>query len=186
MGIPEPAGPLWTVVKAIHDPWPPDDENRARAIGEQWARGAGMLDEGAAESAEAGRAVQASWRDAAGAAFDGRLGEFRQTAGQVREQTLTLAAQAQTYAGELVSAKSIIVSTITANEGKFALITPALFGPYAPSLQLSFAAVIANYLREMIAQKAAALRADPAQPAPLPPPAAATRRRRTRPGRGPS
>jgi hypothetical protein len=170
MGIPEPAGPLWTVVKAIHDPWPPDDETRAAALGAQWVRGAGLLDEGAAGSAEAGRAVQASWRDPAGAAFDGRLGEFQQTAGQVREQTLTLAAQAETYAGELASAKSVIVSTIGANEGRFALITPALFGPSAPSLQLSFAAVIARYLQDMIAQKAAALRADPTQPAPLPPP----------------
>jgi hypothetical protein len=170
MGIPEPTGPLWSAVKAIHDSWPPDDEVAARAVGGAWRRGADVLDQSATEAGAAGEDVRAAWRDVAGDAFDGRLVSFRQTVGTTREQMLVLAAQGENYAGELEAVKTTITSTIAANEGTFARLADPRLGPLALPYRQAFATTIANYLQDMVAQRAAGLRAHPTQPGPPPPP----------------
>jgi hypothetical protein len=169
MGIPEPASPLWAAVKAIHDSWPPDDEGVARAVGGAWRRGGDVLGRGADESARAGEDVRTAWRDAAGQAFDGRLGAFRTTVGRSRQRTLMLAAQGENYAAELESAKTAITATIAVNEKNFALLSDPRFGVLGLTYRKAFATAVANYLQNMIAQKAAALRAHPTAPGPFPP-----------------
>ena len=171
MGIPEPSSPLWAAVKAIHDSWPPDDEVVARDVGGVWRRGGDVVAQGASDTARASGDALVAWRDAVGMAFHGRVGEYTRTVSQVHQQTLALATRGEHYAGELESAKNAITSTIAANEDTYALLGNPMLGALAPALQTTFATAIATHLQGMIAEKAAALRANPTgTPPPSPPP----------------
>lgn len=171
MGIPEPVGLLWAAVKAINDPWPPDDESVAWTVSVAWRQGADVMAWSAADAADAGAAVQTAWPDLAGSAFDGRLGQFGQAMGQARDRAMTLARQGEVYAGELESAKTAIRDTIAVNEANFRRLSEPQFFPVNVPYQQAFATAISNYLQDMIQGKAAALRANPLQPGPVPPPA---------------
>lgn len=161
MGVPEPAGPLWAAVKAIYDPWPPDDEVVAGEVGGAWRRGGDVVAQGASETAGAGSAALAAWRDAAGTGFHGRVGDFTANADRLRQRMGTLAARGEHYSRELTSAKDTITTTIAKNENTYAVLGNPLLGALGPALQTAFAGQIADFLRGMIAEKAAALRAYP-------------------------
>jgi hypothetical protein len=102
--------------------------------------------------------------------------QYTRTVSQVEPRMLALAEHGEHYAGELESAKNTITATISVNEEIYALLGTPMLGPLGPALQGEFATLIANYLQGMIAEKAAALRANPtgaplpAQAPPPPPP----------------
>jgi hypothetical protein len=171
MGIPEPGGPLWTAVKAIDDPWPPDDEVVARDLGAALGRGADAMTQGARQTGRAGADAVASWRDTAGDKFGGRVDEFTRSASQVDQSMRNVATRAEHYGRELESAKTGIASTIAANEGTHAQLGNPLLGPVGPMLQKAYAAKVAAELRAMIDAKAAGLQGTgaPAQPPAGPP-----------------
>jgi hypothetical protein len=168
VGILEPAGPLWAMVKAISDPWPLDDEVVARNVGSAWQRGGAAMANGASDTTSASANVVSNWRDSSGTAIDNKATAYAQSVQRVQQQMQTLAARGETYAGVLESAKTTITSTISANNNLFAML--GVLGPLGRGAQLGLAAAIAASLQSMIAQKAAALKANPTG-APTPPPA---------------
>lgn len=172
MGIPEPSSPLWMVVKAIYDSWPPDDEVVAQQLGNVWRRGAGELAKAATGTADAGTAAHAAWMDHAGTSFKGRLGEAGRKMDELQQQMHAVGARGDRYAQELVTAKTAITTTIAANEANYALLAGPMFGAMGPALQQGFATQIAHSLQAMIAQKAAALGSGdvPMAPPPVPVP----------------
>jgi hypothetical protein len=155
--MPEPNGPLWSAVKAVDDPWPPDDEVAARDLGAALGRGADAMVRGARQTGRAGADAVASWLDAAGEKFGGRVDEFTRSAGQVDQSIRDVGARAEQYGRELESAKTSITSTIAANERTHAQLANPLLGPMGPMLQNAQARKIAADLRAMIEQKAAGL-----------------------------
>jgi hypothetical protein len=169
MAIPEPTGPLWAAVKAIHDPWPPDDEDVAANLGGAWGQGADVVLAGAGSTAGAGGTVLASWRDVAGDAFGTRVDEFTRTVNRVEPSMRELAARAEHYGRELTSAKTTITGTIAANETTYALLGNPLLGFLGPALQGAFATSVANDLQAMVEAKAAGLGGGPVAPAQPPP-----------------
>jgi hypothetical protein len=154
MAIAEPAGPLWTAVKAIYDAWPVDDEAVAGNVAGAWRTGGDALAQGAEETTQAGAASLAAWRDAAGTQFHDRVGTLAANAGGLRQNMANRAAYAEYYGTELASAKSAIVDTIARNEAAYQQL-----GATAPGQQKAFATEVAVSLQQMIAGKAAALRA---------------------------
>lgn len=157
MGMPEPNSPLWIMVKAIDDPWPPDDEVAARDLGAALGRGADAMTQGARQTGRAGADAVASWLDDVGDKFGGRVDEFARTAGQVDQSMRNVAAHAELYGRELESAKTTITSTIAANERTYAQLANPLLGLVGPTLQNAQAGKIAGDLRKVIDEKAAAL-----------------------------
>lgn len=166
MGVPEPTGPLWTAVKAVHDSWPPDDEVDASDVAAAWRRGGDTVVQDASDTARAGGVAQAAWRDPAGADFHGRVGDFAAGASRLHQQMGSLAARGEHYGRELTSAKNTITTTVARNENTYALLGNPLLGAAGPAMRNVFATEIATSLRDMIAEKAAGLRAQPAGPAP--------------------
>ena len=167
MAIPEPAGPLWDAVKAVYDPWPADDEAVAAELSGAWRSGGTVLAQGAQEAARAGEVSLAAWPDAAGAQFHGRVGRFAADMGMLEQSVAGRAAHADYYGAELASAKNAIVDTIARNEAGFAEFDNPQLGAAAPAMRAAFVAEIATCLQAMIGEKAAALRAYPAD-GPLP------------------
>lgn len=166
MGIPEPAGPLWAAVKAVYDPWPADDEGAAAEVAGAWRSGNTVLAQGAAEATRAGDASLAAWRDAAGEQFHSRVGTFAADLGRLQQNVAGRAAQADYYSAELASAKKAIVDTVAKNENAYAQLNNPQLGAAAPAMRTAFVTQIATSLQAMIAEKAAALRAYPADALP--------------------
>lgn len=164
MGVPEPAGPLWAAVKAVHDSWPQDDEMVAGDVAGAWRRGGDAVVQGASATARAGGDAVAAWRDPAGTDFHGRVGDYTSSVSKLHQQMGALAARGEHYSRELTSAKQTITTTIANNENTFALLGNPLFGALGPALRTGFATKIATALQDMIAAKAAGLRANPAGP----------------------
>jgi putative chitinase len=148
-------------VKAIDDSWPPDDEVVARDLGKALTRGADAVSNGARQTGGAGADAVASWRDAAGDKFGGRVDEFTRSAGQVDQSMRNVAAHAEKYGGELESAKTGITSTIAANERTHAQLANPMLGQAGPAMQQAHASKIAADLRAMVDQKAAGLASAP-------------------------
>jgi hypothetical protein len=157
MGMLEPSSPLWTAVKAIDDTWPPDDEVVARDLGTALGRGADTVAQGAHATSRAGADAVASWRDAAGEKFGGRVDKFALSAGQVDQSMRNVAAHAERYGRELESAKTAITSTIAANERTHAQLANPMLGATGPTLRQAHASRITTDLRKMVNQKAAAI-----------------------------
>lgn len=164
MGMPEPNSPLWAAVKAIDDTWPPDDDVVAFELGKAWGRGADTVVAGAHATGRAGTDAVASWQDPVGDAFGGEVNEFTQAASRADQSMRDPGVRAEHYGRELVSAKTIITSTIAANENTYALMGNPLLGALGPQLQNAFASRIAADLRGMIDAKAAGLRAGQQSP----------------------
>jgi putative chitinase len=144
-------------VKAIDDSWPPDDEVVARDLGKALGRGADTMSQGARETSRAGADAMASWRDAAGDKFGGKVDEFARSAGRVDQSMRNVAAHAERYGGELESAKTTITNTIAANERTHAQLANPMLGQAGPAMQKAHASKIASDLRTMVDEKAAGL-----------------------------
>lgn len=166
MAIPEPAGPLWAAVKAVHDPWPADDEGVAAEVSGAWRSGNTVLARGAEGAIRAGEASLAAWRDAAGEQFHGRVGTFAADLGRLQQNVAGRSTHADYYGAELASAKNAIVDAIARNENAYAQLNDPQLGAAGPAMRTAFVAQIATSLQAMIAEKAAALRAYPADPLP--------------------
>jgi hypothetical protein len=162
MAIQEPASPLWTAVKAIYDPWPADDEAMAADLAGAWRTGGSVLAQGTQEATRAAEASLAAWPDAAGEQFHGQVRGFAAGTGRLEQNVTNRAAHAEYYGNELTSAKNAIVTTIAQNEKGYA--DAGLAGPAA---QNTFASQVAANLQQMIAAKADALRAYPADSPPV-------------------
>jgi hypothetical protein len=166
VGVQEPSGPLWSAVKAIHDPWPLDDEIAARDVGGAWKTGGTAVAKGAADATRASGNVLASWQDSAGQTFNDGVQTYAQSVSQVTQRMQGLAARGENYAQVLVSAKNTIVSTIAANDQTYQILN--MLGPLGAAAKTAFVAAIATYLSGMIDQQAAALRANPTNSAAQP------------------
>lgn len=171
MGISEPSSPLWAAVKAVHDSWPQDDETVAADLGVAWQRGGDTVARGGTESGSVGTDVRTAWYDDAGEAFGTRVGEYATAMGKVAAQMKTLEARGAHYASELTATKNSIVSTIGGNEETYAFLGNPIFGELGRTFQNWYATSIANDLKDMVTEKAAALRANPTGAPPPPPPA---------------
>lgn len=170
MGMPEPSSPLWAAVKAIHDSWPQDDEVTAAELGATWQRGGLLVEQGGVESGRIGADVPASWYDDAGTAFGGRVGQGAAAMGAVARHARGMEARSAHYASELAATKTAITETISGNEAMYAFLGNPYFGEVGAALQNWLATDIANQLKTMVAEKAAALRANPTGAPPPPPP----------------
>ncbi|MDA3647206.1 hypothetical protein LZ318_12905 [Saccharopolyspora indica] len=163
MGLPEPANELYAAVKAISNPWPPDDEALVGELGRAW-RTAGEAATQAAGQVEAScQAVAASWQDLAGSAFGSKLTSGAQALQKISLGATGLAGSADRYAQELLDAKTIITQSIAQH---LPLYRQLALMPGGPGAQAKLAADLAGQLGAMIAAKAAALGG--AVPAPAP------------------
>jgi hypothetical protein len=154
MGVAEPASPLWAAVKTIYDAWPADDEAVAADVAAAWRSGATVLAQGADGASQAAEASLAAWPDAAGEQFHGQARSHVSDSEALRQNVTNRAAHADYYGAQLASAKEAIVATVAQNESAFAQLDPAQ--------RPGFATTVATNLQAMIAEKAAALRAYPA------------------------
>ena len=169
MGLPEPNNELYAAVKSIFDPWPPDDEETARQLGQTW-RSAGQAASQAKTQVESSQqAVTSAWRDEAGSAFGAKLDSGGQSLQQISEGAAQLAAAAEKYAQELVDAKTTITQVVSQNLATYLQLGSPMFGPEGALLQQQMAMKIAAQLRAMIEAKAAALGTAVPAPAPAPP-----------------
>lgn len=158
MGIPQPAGPLWDAVTAIHNPWPADDEGVAADVAVAWRDGGKVLAEGAKETGRAGDASLIAWPDPVGVRYGDRVTALASDAGNLQQRLESRAAHADYYSAELTSAKAAIVDKIKQSEQEYARLSHPLLGP---ALRTAFAASIAVSLQGMITAKADALRQYP-------------------------
>lgn len=174
MAIQEPSSPLWTAVKAVYDSSPPDLEEVATQAGDGWRGGVDVLHGGATQSTAAATGAQQAWMDPQGTTFAGDVTAQADVMGEIQGQMLLAAARADTYAQQLVSAKSTIVSTIATYEPIYALLGNPLFGDLGRWLQVQLATSIGDNLRDMIAEAAASLATGtpgtPPEQEPAPPP----------------
>jgi hypothetical protein len=126
-------------------------------------RGADAVVQAATRAGQAGADAVASWQDDTGATLGGKVDEFTGAVSVLDPSMRAIAARAERYGRELESAKTTITGTISANESTYAMLGNPLFGALGTALRQAFAMAVAQDLRAMIAQKAAALRGEPAQ-----------------------
>jgi hypothetical protein len=157
MGIPEPSGALWGAIKAISDPWPPDNEEAATALGVSWrttATGVGTAGSGVTAAASE---VGTAWPDAAGQTLVGKLGEYVQRIAQAQQGMQAIATRADAYASALTSTKTAITAEVGRWEPVYAMLGNPLFGPIGPAYQLLLAQQVASELMAMVQAAAAQL-----------------------------
>lgn len=165
----EPTGsPLWDAIVKIYNPWPLDDETVAAEVATAWRGGGSVLEEGAKQTGLAGEASLAAWTDPVGVDYGGQVAALAAKTAEYQQSMAGRAAHADYYGAELTSAKTSIHDTVAQNEQAFALLANPLLGPVGPALQTGFAAGVLGSMVGMIAQKAAAIRGNPAPPDPDP------------------
>ena len=160
MGIPEPSSPLWAAVRALSNPWPPDDEVVAATLGQTWRETAGRMAEAVGRLNASAQAVNGGWPDQAGATMYARLTANAGDVDALQREMQRRGAAAETYAEELRITKSAITAHIAAMEPVFALAGNPLLAAAGPVSQDLVARAVAGQLNAMVAERAAGMAVD--------------------------
>ncbi|MBB4689078.1 WXG100-like domain-containing protein [Amycolatopsis jiangsuensis] len=155
--IPEPANELYAAVKAMANPWPPDNEEFAQQLGAAWQTVGDSATKASTQVSALQQGLASMWRDEAGAGFGARLSGGVMSLQQIGQSSAQLAASAIRYAQVLVEIKTAITKTIAANLPTFLQLGSPLAGQAGAAQQRAMVAEIAAALRAMVEAKAAEL-----------------------------
>lgn len=150
MGLPEPTGPLWTEVKGIYDPWPPDDEQAAIDLGAAWQQAATTAHTAAEQSVAAGANAYAAWQDDAGLLFDGTTRAYGEQVGLIEQGMLMHGEAARRYGEQVRSVKETIESVISTYQSFYDLLSNPAFGEAGRAMRDWLVQNVAGRLQSMV------------------------------------
>lgn len=150
MGLPEPSGPLWGEVKEIWDPWPPDDEDVATRLGDEWRRAAETAVRAGQDAVAAGGAAYASWWDDAGGLFRDTVGRYGQSVDVLGQGMLMHGGAAARYAEQVRHVKETIGSYIESYQPYYDLLSSPAFGAAGRAMRDWLVRDVAGRLRELV------------------------------------
>ena len=156
MAIPEPNNALYAAVKAIADPWPPDDEDVAHQLADAWNKTGQAAAQAGGQAANSQQAVASSWLDQAGEALGIGLNGVAESMQQIGQAATGLARKADTYAQVLTDVKNAITQVV--DEALPAYLqagSPALRN--GPALQQQIVTKVANELTALVESAAGRL-----------------------------
>ncbi len=150
MGLPEPSGPLWTEVKGIYDPWPPDDEQAALDLGAAWTQAAATARRAAEQSVAAGGNAYAAWQDGAGQLLDSHTRAYGEQVGTLEQGMLMHGDAARRYGEQVRSVKETIQSVISTYQPFYDLLSNPRFGEAGRAMRDWLVQNVAARLRDMV------------------------------------
>lgn len=150
IGLAEPVSPLWTAVKAIYNPWPPDDEGTAQQLAQAWNRAATTTVRTAEQATGIGGSVLNAWSDTNGSNLNFKVGAHATKLADLSTRMGEQAGAADTYAVALATAKSAIHDTIAANEPTYTMLSNPLLGAVGGAGRFGFILKIAKLLWDLI------------------------------------
>ncbi|MGH3762743.1 hypothetical protein [Actinophytocola sp.] len=150
MGLPEPAGPLWTEVKGIFDPWPPDDEQAAIDLGAAWQQAATTARTAGESSVAAGGNTHSAWPDQAGELLDTTIQRFGQQVGELEQGMLMHGGAAERYGEQVRSVKETIDSVIRSYQPYYDLLSNPAFGEAGRAMRDWVVRNVAGRLKDMV------------------------------------
>jgi len=150
MGLPEPAGPLWTEVKGVYDPWPPDDEQSAIDLGLAWQQAATTARRAAEQSVTAGANAYAAWQDGAGQLLDGTIRAYGEQVGLLGQGMQLHGGAVQRYGEQVRSVKQTIQSVISTYQPYYDLLSNPAFGAAGRAMRDWLVQNVAGRLRDMV------------------------------------
>jgi hypothetical protein len=164
MAVAEPANELWTAVKAIANPWPPDDEDAVAALADDWRKAGETANLAGTELSDQRQAAQQAWGDQAGQTMGQQIGAGTVTLESQRQGAEQQAAMADRYAQALTSVKNAIVQSITTNLPAYLQLGNPMYGAAGPAKQQEFARQVAAQLQALVASQTQGMHAPPAAP----------------------
>lgn len=164
MAIAEPNNELWAAVKAIANPWPPDDEDRVTKLAEDWRRAAQTAQLSGTTLSEAQRAAKQAWPDSAGQLMGQKLGNGTTALQSQQQNAERQAALADQYAQTLMAVKTAIVHVININLPTYLQLGNPSYGAAGAARQQQFAEQVAAQLQALVDAHAAQLQAPPPAP----------------------
>jgi hypothetical protein len=164
MAVAEPANELWTAVKAIADPWPPDDEDAAAALADDWRKAGETADLAGTELSDQRQAAEQAWRDQAGQTMGQQIGAGTVTLDSQRQGAEQQAAIADRYAQALTSVKNAIGQSIATNLPVYLQLGNPMYGAAGLAKQQEFARQVAAQLQALVASQTQGMHAPPAAP----------------------
>ncbi|MEV4756028.1 hypothetical protein AB0J86_13070 [Micromonospora sp. NPDC049559] len=170
MAVAEPNNELWTAVKAISNPWPPDNEDQVKKLAGDWRRAAQTAQLGGTELNESRRAAQQAWQDQAGQLMGEKIGNGAVALESQRRNAEQQAGRADQYAKALTDVKNAIVHNINLNLPTYLQLGNPMYGAAGAARQQQFAADVAAKLQALVAGQAVNAQAPPAANPPPPPP----------------
>lgn len=150
MGLPEPAGPLWTEVKGVYDPWPPDDEQAALDLGAAWQQAAATARMAAEQSVTAGGNAYAAWQDEAGRLLLDHTRAYGEQVGVLEQGMLMHGGAAQRYGEQVRSVKETIQSVVSTYQPYYDLLSNPAFGDAGRAMRDWLVQNVAGRLRDMV------------------------------------
>lgn len=164
MAVAEPANELWTAVKAIANPWPPDDEDAVAALAEDWRKAGETANLAGTKLSDQRQAAQQAWRDQAGQTMGQQIGAGTVTLESQRQGAEQQAAMADRYAQALTSVKNAIVQSITTNLPAYLQLGNPMYGAAGLAKQQEFARQVAAQLQALVASQTQGMHAPPTAP----------------------
>ncbi|MFC4858804.1 hypothetical protein [Actinophytocola glycyrrhizae] len=150
MGLPEPVGLLWTEVKGVHDPWPPDDEQAALDLGAAWQQAAATAHTAAEQAVTAGGNAHAAWQDGAGRLLDGTIRAYGEQVVLLEQGMLMHGDAARRYGEQVRSVKQTIASVISTYQPYYDLLSNPAFGEAGRAMRDWLVQNVAGRLRDMV------------------------------------
>ncbi|SDK01844.1 hypothetical protein SAMN04488074_10441 [Lentzea albidocapillata subsp. violacea] len=164
MAVAEPGNELWAAVKAIDNTiWPPDNEDDATAIAEDWRKAGETAHLAGTELANAREASRQAWRDQGGQTTGQQLGNGVVTLESQKRDCEQQAAVADRYATALTNVKTAIVQNIEMNLPAYLQYANPMYGASGVARQQEFAQKVAQDLKALVAGQAQGLQAPPAK-----------------------
>ncbi|SEF37622.1 hypothetical protein SAMN05421837_114183 [Amycolatopsis pretoriensis] len=164
MAVAEPANELWTAVKAIANPWPPDDEDQVADLADDWRKAGETANLAGTELSDQRQAAQQAWSDQAGQAMGQNIGKGAVTLESQRQGAEQQAAMADRYAQALTSVKNAIVQAVNANLPAYLQLGNPMYGAAGQAKQQEFARQVAAQLQALVAAQTQGMHAPPAAP----------------------
>jgi len=164
MAVAEPANELWTAVKAIANPWPPDDEDAVATLADDWRKAGETANLAGTELSDQRQAAQQAWGDQAGQTMGQQIGAGTVTLESQRQGAEQQAAMADRYAQALTSVKNAIVQSITTNLPAYLQLGNPMYGAAGLAKQQEFARQVAAQLQALVESQTQGMHAPPAAP----------------------
>ncbi|MBK1786944.1 WXG100-like domain-containing protein [Prauserella cavernicola] len=164
MAIAEPNNELWAAVKAISDPWPPDNEDQVQKLADDWRKAGETAHLMGTELNDAQKASQQAWNDPAGQTMGQQIGNGAVTLDSQKAGAEQQAAMAERYAKALINVKNAIVADINANLPAYLQLGNPMYGAAGAAQQQQFAAEIAQRLQALVDAQTQGLQAPPPAP----------------------
>ncbi|MEC3975605.1 alpha/beta hydrolase [Amycolatopsis sp. H20-H5] len=168
MPLAEPAGPLWTAVKALYDSWPPDSEDVAQQLQDGWRRADVTMTQAGGQLGQVGGVLPGTWQDGAGTVLHGRVNAHVQQVSGLSEGMRHQSVLADRYASTLRATKQTIAQSVESTSPLYAALGSPQLGVAGLAMQQIVAARLAEQLKVMVLGEAAALSTGQTQGTTLP------------------